>query len=83
MARIFFQQTEKECTIRKDRPAPVGSELIHRKTGRLFYLGALICQTDRFHPVSPVVLPELAVQLVRSTFGYQGNLCAAASAEFR
>src|SRR5262245_58810661 len=64
--RIFFQQSEKECSVRKDRPASVGAELIHTKTGRMVYLSALICQTNRFHPVSPVVLPQLSMQLVRS-----------------
>src|SRR5262249_49012733 len=81
--RIFFQQSEKECSIRKDGPASVGSELIHGETGRRAYLSTLIFETDGFHPVSSVVLPELAVELVRSTFSYQRNLGAAASAEFR
>ena len=79
---IHLQQSKKEGVVFPNRPAHIAARLVDDVTGRFLEPCTLVGQTQRFHPIAPVVFPRFSVVEICSGFGHRRKLSAARSAEF-
>src|SRR5437762_3525590 len=71
---VHLQQSKKEGVVLPNRPAHIAAKLIYDVTGRFLEPCTLVGQTQRFHPIAPVVFPRFSVVEICSCFGHRREL---------